>query len=201
MGGRSLKPSLNPTRDVKPIKVKSDGFHSWSEAEIPQFEARHAIGSKARLAFSLLLYTGQRRGDVIAMAANIFATATSMSGSKRPAPSSIFRSIPELDAIIATAPANMTFLVTEFGKPFTAAGFGNWFRDRCNEAGLRHCSAHGLRKAASRRLAEFGCTVHEVAAITGHASLREVQRYTKGADQKRLATSAVEKIRGRTSGG
>jgi integrase len=95
----------------------------------------------------------------------------------------------------------MTFLVTEFGKPFTAAGFGNWFRERCNEAGLRHCSAHGLRKAASRRLAEHGCTVHEVAAITGHASLREVQRYTKGADQKRLATSAVEKIRRRTSSG
>ena len=81
--------------------------------------------------------------------------------------------VPELDAIIATAPGNMTFLVTEFGKPFTAAGFGNWFRERCNEAGLRHCLAHGLRKAASRRLAEFGCTVHEVAAITCHASLRE----------------------------
>jgi len=50
---------------------------------------------------------------------------------------------------------------------------------------LRNCSAHGLRKAAARRLAEAGCTEHEIAAITGHASLREVQRYTKAADQKR----------------
>jgi Protein adenylyltransferase SelO len=41
-------------------------------------------------------------------------------------------------------------LVTAHGKPFTPAGFGNWFRDRCNEANLRHCSAHGLRKARRR---------------------------------------------------
>ena len=88
--------------------------------------------------------------------------------------------MPELLAVIGDTPKdNLTFRMTQFGKPFTAAGFGNWFRERCNEAGLPHCSAHGLRKAASRRLAERGCTVHEVAAITGHASLREVQRYTK----------------------
>jgi hypothetical protein len=37
----------------------------------------------------------------------------------------------------------------------------NWFRARCDEAGLPHCSAHGLRKVASLRLAEYGCTVHE----------------------------------------
>jgi len=62
-------------------------------------------------------------------------------------------------------------------------------------AGLRHCSAHGLRKAAARRLAEAGCTAHEIAAITGHASLNEVQRYTRAADQQKLAASAMEKTR------
>jgi hypothetical protein len=52
-----------------------------------------------------------------------------------------------LAAIIAETPANhLTLLTTQTGKPFSAAGFGNWFRDRCNEAGLPHCSAHGLRK-------------------------------------------------------
>jgi integrase len=191
----------DPTRDVKPIKVKSDGFHSWSEAEIAQFEARHAIESKARLAFALLLYTGQRRSDVVTMGRQHIRSGFIHVQQQKTGAELDIPIMPELDPIIARATENMTFLVTEFGKPFTAAGFGNWFRERCNEAGLRHCSAHGLRKAASRRLAEFGCTVHEVAAITGHASLREVQRYTKGADQKRLATSAVEKIRGRTSSG
>jgi integrase len=87
----------------------------------------------------------------------------------------------------ATPSEHLTFLVTEFGKPFTPAGFGNWFRERCDEAGLKRCSAHGLRKAACRRLAEAGCTAHQIAAISGHASLREVERYTKAADQARLA--------------
>jgi integrase len=101
-----------------------------------------------------------------------------------------------LAAIIAETPANhLTLLTTQTGKPFSAAGFGNWFRDRCNEAGLAHCSAHGLRKAAARRLAEAGCTMHEIAAITGHASLSEIQRYTKAADQARLARGAMDKAK------
>ena len=48
----------------------------------------------------------------------------------------------------------LNFLCTAQGQPLTAAGFGNWFRDACNAAGLNNCSAHGLRKAAARRLAE-----------------------------------------------
>jgi integrase len=86
-----------------------------------------------------------------------------------------------LQVVIRETPANhLTLLTTQTGKPFSATGFGNWFRDRCNEAGLSHCSAHGLRKAT---------------AITGHASLSEIQRYTKAVDQKRLAISAMEKAK------
>jgi len=62
-------------------------------------------------------------------------------------------------------------------------------------AELEHCSAHGLRKAAARRLAEAGCTAHEIAAITGHASLGELVRYTKAVDQRRLAEAAMTKTR------
>jgi integrase len=106
---------------------------------------------------------------------------------------------PALAAIIAETPAdNLTFLITQFGQPFKAAGFGNWFRERCDEAGLKHCSAHGIRKAAARRLAEAGCTEHEIASITGHASLREITRYTKAADQKKLARAAMEKVKAGT---
>ena len=98
------------------------------------------------------------------------------------------------EIIDATPSGHLTFLVTEFGKPVAVARFGNWFREQCDMANLRHWSAHGLRKAAARRLAEAGCTEHEIAAITGHASLREVARYTKAADQKRLADAAIEKV-------
>jgi integrase len=190
----------DPTRDVKAIKVKSEGFHSWSEAEIEQFEARHPIGTNARLAFALLLFTGQRRSDVVVMGRQHVRDGYIHVRQQKTGIELDIPIMPELQAIIGdTSKDNLTFLVTQFGRPFTVAGFGNWFRARCNEAGLPHCSAHGLRKAASRRLAELGCTVHEVAAITGHASLREVQRYTKGADQRRLATSAIAKAKTRTS--
>jgi integrase len=88
---------------------------------------------------------------------------------------------------------HLTFLTTIFGSPFEASAFSRWFRDQCDEAGLPRCSAHGLRKAAARRLAEDGCTAHEIGAITGHASLAELVRYTKAVDQRRLAQAAMAK--------
>ncbi|ODR98925.1 hypothetical protein AUC68_07070 [Methyloceanibacter methanicus] len=192
--------SDDPTRDVKAIRVKSDGYHSWTEDEIAAFERRHDVGSRARLAFALLIYTGQRRGDVVGMGRQHVRDAVLSVRQQKTGTELAIPIHPDLAAIIAeTASEHLTFLTTQFGKPFTAAGFGNWFRDRCNEAGLTHCSAHGLRKAAARRLAEAGCTEHEIAAITGHASLREIVRYTKAADQKRLASAAMEKVKAGTS--
>jgi hypothetical protein len=73
-------------------------------------------------------------------------------------------------------------VTTQAGKPFSAAGFGNWFRDRCNEAGLT--VARHMDCARPRRFAEAGCTMHEIAAITGHASLSEVQRVHEGGGSK-----------------
>ncbi len=184
----------DPTRDVKAIRVKGDGHHSWTDDEIAKFESVHAIGTRSRLAFALLLYTGQRRGDVIRMGRQhvrngVIAVKQEKTGIELMIPVHA-----ELAKILGETSGNMTFLTTHFGKPFTANAFGNWFREQCDDAGLSHCSAHGLRKAAARRLAEAGCTEHEIAAITGHASLREVARYTKAADQQRLARAAMEKV-------
>jgi integrase len=186
----------NAAIDVKLPNLKTDGYHSWTEAEIEQFQACHGPGTKARLALALLLYTGQRRGDAIRIGRQHIRDGVVHIRQQK---TGIELAIPihqTLSAIIADTPANhLTLLTTKAGRPFSAAGFGNWFRDRCDEAGLRHCSAHGLRKAAARRLAEAGCTMHEIAAITGHASLSEIQRYTKAADQKRLALSAMGKAK------
>jgi integrase len=183
------------TRDVRAIRVKSDGFHSWTEDEIAQFEAHHPIGSRARLAFALLLYTGQRRSDVVRMGRqHIREGMLHVRQLKTGTELAIEMHSDLLHIIAETVVGQMTFLTTQFGKPFTAGSFGFWFRQQCNMVGLRHCSAHGLRKAAARRLAEAGCTEHEIAAITGHASLREIVRYTKAADQKRLAGAAIEKL-------
>jgi integrase len=87
-----------------------------------------------------------------------------------------------------------TFLVTHFGKKYTAPGFGNWFREICDEADCHDVSAHSFRKSTARRLAEIGCTAHQIASITAHASLKEVERYTEAADRKRMAKEAMAKL-------
>jgi integrase len=186
----------NPTVGVKLPSLKTDGYHAWTEAEIEQFLAHHKSGSRARLALMLLLHTGQRRSDVVQMGRQHVRDGVLHVRQQKTGVELAIPLHPALAAVIAESPAeHLTLLTTQTGKPFTAAGFGNWFRDRCNEAGLPRCSAHGLRKAAARRLAEAGCTTHEIAAITGHASLSEVQRYTKAADQARLARAAMDEAR------
>jgi integrase len=107
--------------------------------------------------------------------------------------------LPELQQAIDAMPKaeHLTFLMTEKGKPFTAAGFGNWFREQCDAAGLSK-AAHGLRKAGATRLAEHGCTDHEIMAWGGWTSLKEVQRYTKAANRKRLALQASERLKAGT---
>lgn len=103
---------------------------------------------------------------------------------------------PALAESIAAAKVstNMTFLLTEFGKPFTANGFGNKFKDWCRQADLPHCSAHDVREATSTALAESGATPHQIMAITGHQSLEEVDRYTKAANRKKNADAARAKF-------
>ena len=102
---------------------------------------------------------------------------------------------PKLTEIIEATPSgHLNFLVTSYGKPYPGPGFGNWFRELCAGAGCPDVSAHGLRKATARRLAEIGCSTHEIAAITGHASLSEVERYTKAANRKRMAREAMRKL-------
>jgi integrase len=156
----------DPTVGVKHAKIRTAGYDTWSEEDIAAFEARHPIGSKARLALALLLYTGQRRGDVVKMGrqhvrGNKISVKQNKTGAVLMLPM-----VDELRAAIEATPTDhLTFLTTHFGQPYTAAGFTNWFRDRCNEAGLRKgLSAHGLRKAMCRRLAERGCSINMIAA-------------------------------------
>ena len=186
----------DPTREVRAIRVKTEGHHSWTDDEIAQFERCHPVGSRARLALALLLYTGQRRGDVIRMGAQHIRNGAIYVKQEKTGIELIIPMHPILASIIAAAPRkHLTFVTTRFGKPFHGSAFSRWFGEQCEKAGLSHCSAHGLRKAAARRLAEAGCTVHEIGAITGHASLTELVRYTRAADQRRLAEAAMSKTR------
>jgi integrase len=176
----------DPTREVRAIRIRTGGHHSWTDDEIAQFERHHPIGSRARLALALLLYTGQRRGDVIRMGAQHIRNGALHIKQEKTGVELTIPLHPALAAIIAAAPRHhLTFVTTRLGGPFQGSAFSRWFRNQCDNAGLPHCSAHGLRKAAARRLAEAGCTAHEIGAITGHASLTELVRYTRAVDQRR----------------
>jgi integrase len=193
----------NPTTGIKSVSNRTDGFHTWTEGEIEAFEAHHPVGSKARLALALLLYTAQRRSDVVRMGRQHVSDGMISVRQKKTGTTLVIPLHPDLAAIIEATPNDhLTFLTTSFGKPFTAPGFGNWFREQCNEALIpKHCAAHGLRKAACRRLAEAGCSANTIASISGHSTLTEVARYTKAADQERMARDGMASIRSRTASG
>jgi integrase len=193
----------NPTLDVRAFKLGE--HHTWDDEEIAQFEARWPLGTRERTVFALLLYTGQRVGDVARMS---WRDLVSFSQEAKFSSGANFRvkqgktgtelSIPlhpELARVLASWPRqHMSIVTTQYGKPYTSHGLGNLIDRAADAAGLpSRCVPHGLRKAAARRLAEAGCSTREIAAITGHASLKEVERYTKAADQRRLASAAVLK--------
>lgn len=191
----------NPTNGIKALKMRQGGFYAWTEEDITKFETKHAIGTRARLALGLLLYTAQRRGDVIRMGRQHVRNGVLSIRQQKTGALVEIPVMAELQAIFDATPNNhLTFLVAAGGKPFTPAGFGNYFRAVCDEAGLpKKCAAHGLRKAASRRLAEAGCTAHQIMSITGHKTLREVTRYTEAFDRRGQAAIAIAKLGTRTS--
>lgn len=183
----------DPTRGLKLPSVKSPGHHTWTDAEIAQFEAHHPIGSKARLALGLLLYTAQRRGDVIEMGVQHVRNGTVVLRQQKTNKPMVIPIRPELQAILDGTPSqHLTFLPTKSGQPYQPRSFSRQFRKWCDEAGLpKRCTAHGLRKAACRRMAEAGCSANEIAAWSGHATLTEIKRYTDAADQERMARNAM----------
>lgn len=191
--------TANPARDVPYFRGSDEGHHTWTLEEVAAFEKRHPPGTKAHLAFSLLLFTGVRRSDVVGLGRQMMRDGwlhfTETKGRARRVKNRELPILPQLQQAIDAAPAgNLTFLTTEYGSPFTEAGFGNWFRDRCNEAGLKECSAHGLRKAGATIAANNGATEHQLMAIYGWESPKQAALYTRKANRRRLAGDAMHLI-------
>lgn len=190
----------DPTIGVQLIAYVSKGHHSWTLEEVEAYEQRHPLATKARLAMAILLYTSWRREDAVRLGPqHVQGGRIRYRQAKNEHRNPIDMDIPLhpdlAKAIEASRTAHLTFLVTEYGKPFSPNGFGNAFKDWCRQANLPHCSAHGLRKALATRLAERGATTHEIMAITGHQSLEEVERYTREARRSELADSAMSKLK------
>jgi integrase len=185
----------DPTANIKQRAIKGDGFHTLTEEEITQFEAYHPIGTKPRLAFALLLYTAQRRSDVLRMGRQHIRDGVLTVKQEKTGATLAIPVHPHLQTVLdATPNEHLTFLVTATGKPYGGNAFTEQFRNWTDAAGLPMCcKPHGLRKAACRRLAEAGCSANEIMAISGHATMKELVRYTAAADQARLARNAMAK--------
>lgn len=188
--------SDNPLTGVKKLKDRTTGFRTWNEEEIAQYYAAHPKGSKPRLAMDLLLAVGARRGDVVRLGwQHVRGGFLTYTQDKTGTEVAIPVKGRFAEVLAALKRDRMTFVVTEFGKPYTPDGFGNWFAKCVKQAGLpTGLAAHGLRKAACVRLAEAGCSAIEIMAISGHRDLREVQVYVEAASRKKLATSAVDSV-------
>jgi integrase len=175
----------NPAIGVKRYRSRGEGFHPWSEAEVAQFEATYPIGTQERLAHALAIYTAQRVGDIVRMGWQHVSKDGRIAVRQEKTDVPLLLPLhPELALVLKAVPkGNLTFLLTERGGPFSAAGLSNWFGKRCRAAGLVKCTAHGLRKAACRRLS----------VVSGHKSLKEIERYTKDVAQARLAQQALSR--------
>ncbi len=187
--------AVNPMNEVDPIRYKVKGFKDWSDAEIKQFTDRYALGTRERLALELMLCAGPRRSDVIRLGPEHVIGARLVYRQKKTGAEIDIPILPQLAAAIAAMPSlrkQQLFLETQFGKAFTETGFYNWFTDKARGAGVpKGRSPHGLRKACCRRLAEAGCSPHEIMSVSGHETLKEVERYTKTANRAQLANSAM----------
>lgn len=183
----------NPAKNVSGIRIKSTGFQTWQEEQIAQFEAHWPLGTIQRLAFDLALYTAQRRSDVRVMGPqHVVGTSIKVKQLKTGKELTIPMHPRLIESILATKTGHLAFVTSAKGAPFSTKSFGMWFAKQCKAAGLTGYSMHGLRKAASRRMAEAGLTNQQIKAITGHVTDSEVSRYTREAEQVLIAQKAME---------
>jgi integrase len=190
----------SPMHHVGLVKVapaeRSSGFYPWNEDDIAAYRARWKLGTKQRLAMELLLWTDQRKVDAIHLGRqHVRGGKFAIRQTKTAKQLVIDIAAPLANAISAMPPSDaLCFIVTETGKPYSVKGFGNWFRRQCDAAGLTQCTAHGLRKATLRRMAELEMSNKSMKSVSGHTKDEEINRYTESANQERLATSAIARL-------
>ena len=184
----------NPFAGIETYKLGT--HHTWTEAQIVTYEAAWPIGTRERLAFDLLLFTGQRVGDVAAMRRSDLRDGAIHITQEKTGAKLVIPLHPNLLRSIKAAPAKaLTLIGSPNGTRMTTTALSALVTRAALTAGLPpECVPHGLRKGAMRRLAEYGSTSKEIAAMSGHKTLKEIERYTAAADQARLARSALARL-------
>jgi integrase len=186
----------DPTAGIKVNVPHSEGHATWEEEHIERYRAHWAVGTNERLAMELALHTGQRVSDLIRMGSqHVRNGVLKIRQQKKTRAGQAEVEVPVHPTLAAMLPKGMTFLLNARGHPFSQGVFSMWFGKAATEAGLpRGYTAHGLRKGCCKRLADIGCTVTEIAAITGHKTLKEVQHYTAAYDRRKAARSGMARL-------
>lgn len=180
----------DPTGDIVLPTYKTDGFPAWTVDDVKKFRAVHKIGTPERLAMELMLLAGLRRSDVAVIGRqHIQGRVLSIDTAKTGSRVSIELSDDLIHAIDATPRKGLHLIESSQGKPFTKESFGNWFKEKCTDAGVSK-SAHGLRKLSATLAAEGGAGSHQLMAQYGWTKLSTAEIYTKGVDRKRLGIEA-----------
>jgi integrase len=184
------------TRDLKPPRARTNRHASWPPEVIAQYEARHPIGTKARLAFALARYTGAGRSEIARMGPQHIVDGVLIIARQKTGVPANIPVHPELHAIIEATPVTgvSTFLVSRFGKPFNPNGLSDEFRGWCNSAGLPpKYRLHGLRHTMGKTLAEHGSNPHEIGSVLGHADIRSALHYSADVERKAMAQRAMSR--------
>lgn len=187
--------TANPVGDdVKARQGKTEGYHTWTTEEVARYQKRHPIGTQARLALDIMLYTGLRRSDAVSLGRqHVKDGVVSIRAGKNGA-EIIIPLLPPLAASIAgTETGDLIFLFNARREPWKSNSFGYWFADRCVEAGVPG-RAHGLRKAGATIAADNGATPYELTAMYGWSSTKMAEIYTRKTDRIRLAERAANKL-------
>ena len=189
----------NPTADVRKLHRRKFEHEPWPDDVIAKFEAEARPKPNARLALLLLLYTGQRAGDVAAMRWDQYdgkgiAARQQKTGELLWIPChSKLR-----DALDEAERRSEFILTTQLKSGYSTGAFCNMIADATAQIGAGEYTAHGLRANAAMALAEAGCTLHQVMAVTGHRTFKMAMHYTRRAAQKQLAQEAIDRLEQRT---
>jgi integrase len=187
--------TVDPTVGVKnPQQRTADGFRPWVEDDVAAYEKRWPLGTRQRVWFDVLLYTGLRRGDAVRLGRPHVRDGIASIKTEKTSTLVVIPILPVLAKTLAAGPCgDLTFIAGAGGGPLTKASFSVFFRQACRAAGVPG-SAHGVRKIAATRAANAGATVAELEAIFGWEGGRMASLYTRAADRRRLATKAMHKL-------
>ncbi|MGA9767269.1 MAG: tyrosine-type recombinase/integrase [Rhodomicrobium sp.] len=193
--------TTNPAEKFEKLRSATNGLYTWTEQDVERFEDYWPVGSRPRLAMAIMLYLGVRRSDAVLIGRKQESrdgetvTFQVFKGHKRGSAVLTLPILPPLRAILdASALGHDTWLETSLGVSYSAAGFGNAFKDWCREADLPQCNCHGLRKIGAVRAAEAGASEHELMAMFGWEDADMARIYTRKAAQRKLAASGAAKL-------